>query len=487
MVAILEGFRMKPLHLYNTLTRQVEVFAPMFPDRRDGAGRSQVGMYCCGPTVYDFGHIGNFRTFVFADLTRRALEFNGFSVHHVMNVTDVEDKIVRRAREQGLTRAELTGKYERAFLEDLAALHCLPPSRIPRATEYIAPILDLIRRLEARGIAYCSEDGSVWFSIERYRGSGGRYGVLKTLNLDELRTGERVAADEHDKEAAVDFALWKARTAEDGDIFWESPWGPGRPGWHIECSAMSMALLGPSFDLHVAGEDLVFPHHEDEIAQSEGAGLQEAGRPFVKHWMHGAHLLVEGRKMSKSLGNYFTVRDLTAKGFAGREIRQLLMSGHYRETFNFTLDGLAGARTAVARIDECVRRLRETTAGATAVADQGLIENFRDALNDDLNVSMAWAAVFDWVRDTNKALAAGLTPAGAASALAAWETVDGVLGLGSPPAMETAPANVVELLEARAQAKRDRQFARADALRGEIKAHGWTVEDTPSGSKLKRA
>jgi cysteinyl-tRNA synthetase len=281
----------------------------------------------------------------------------------------------------------------------------------------------------------------------------------------------------------ADFALWKARTPEDGAIFWPSPWGEGRPGWHIECSAMSMELLGESFDLHLGGEDLMFPHHEDEIAQSEGA----TGRPFVKYWLHGAHLLVEGRKMSKSLGNFFTLRDLLARGFNGREIRHLLLTAHYREQFNFTLDGLAGARAALARLDECVSKLRERAAGATAAPDAALLDRFTAAMDDDLNVSAAWGAIFEWVRETNRLLAAGqLTPAAAAAALAAWDRLDTVLGIGTR-AEETAPAEILALLEQRQAARRAKDFPRADALRDQLKAAGWLIEDTPKGPKLKRA
>ena len=298
-------------------------------------------MYCCGPTVYDFAHIGNWRTFVFADLVRRALEFSGFEVKHVMNITDVEDKIIRRVRETKTPLREFTEKYEAAFFEDLKTLNCLPPHQTPRATEHIPEIIALIERLVARGIAYKAADGSVYFSIEKFRGGGGNYGQLLKLNFDEMRIGERVKSDEYAKESVADFALWKACAPEDGDVFWKSDsLGEGRPGWHIECSAMSMKVLGDTFDLHLGGEDLKFPHHEDEIAQSEGA----TGKLFVRHWMHGAHLLVEGKKMSKSLGNFFTLRDLLAKGFTGREIRYLLLTAHYRETFNFTLEGLQGAR-----------------------------------------------------------------------------------------------------------------------------------------------
>ncbi len=468
------------LRLFNTRTRTVEAFTPLDP-----AGR-RVGMYCCGPTVYDYGHIGNFRTFVFADLVRRYLDFSGYAVTHVMNITDVEDKIIRRVRETGLPLREYTARYEQAFLEDARALNLRPPHHLPRATEHIAEIIALIERLLARGFAYRTVDGSVYFSIEKYRAAGHRYGVLKPLDFDRLRVGERVAADEYDKESVVDFALWKARTPEEGAVFWPSPWGEGRPGWHIECSAMSMKLLGPSFDLHLGGEDLIFPHHEDEIAQSEGAELQPPGRPFVQYWLHGAFLLVEGRKMSKSLGNFFTLRDLLARGHTGREIRYLLLTAHYREPFNFTLEGLAGARTALTRLDECLDKLRELAGSQTAPPEETLLARFRTALDDDLNVSAAWAAVFEWVRETNRALAAGeLTPETAAARLAAWQRVDQVLGVGAPEEA-VVPDEILALAEARQAARRARNYAEADRLRAELRARGWVVEDTPRGPRLKR-
>jgi cysteinyl-tRNA synthetase len=468
------------LHLFNTLTRRVEPFTPLDP-----AGRA-VGMYCCGPTVHDFAHIGNFRTFVLADFLRRYLEFRGYAVTHVMNITDVEDKIIRRVRETGMTLADYTRQYEEAFLEDQRTLNCLPPHHAPRATAYVGEIIELIRRLETRGLAYRAADGSVYFAIDKYRGCGCRYGQLVNLNPDQLRPGERVSADEYEKESVADFALWKARVPGDGDVFWASPWGEGRPGWHIECSAMSMKLLGPSFDLHLGGEDLVFPHHEDEIAQSEGAGLQEAGRRFVNHWLHGAFLLVEGRKMSKSLGNFFTLRDLLGKGFGGREIRYLLLTAHYRESFNFTLDGLSGARTALARLDECAARLRELAGEATAEPEPGLLADLVRCLDDDLNVSAAWGGVFEWVRGRNRVLAEGrMTPADAAAALAAWDRVSAIFGLASAAGTE-APEEVRRLADDRLAARRARDFARADALRAELRARGWVVEDTPRGPKLKR-
>ncbi len=469
--------------LYNTLTRSVQPFVPLDP-----AGR-QVGMYCCGPTVYDYGHIGNFRTFIFADLVRRYLEFRGYTVRHVMNVTDVEDKILRRVRETGQSLKAFTGHYEAEFLKDLETLRCLRPHELPHATGHIPEMIALIERLMARGIAYQAADGSVYFSIAQYQGCGCRYGQLVSLRLDQMRPGERVATDEYDKESLADFALWKARAPEDGDVFWPSPWGEGRPGWHIECSAMSMKLLGTSFDLHLGGEDLVFPHHEDEIAQSEGAGVQAPGRRFVQHWMHGAHLLVEGRKMAKSAGNFFTLRDLLAKGHTGREVRALMLTTHYRETFNFTFEGLEAARAALARLDECLGKLRETAQGAVAEPDARVLERFTEAMDQDLNVSAAWGVVFEWVREMNRQMAAqALTPVQAAAALAAWPRLDSVFGLGGPVQPESGPPpKVLELLEQRQAARKAKDFQRADALRTQLKAQGWLIEDTPKGPKLKRA
>ena len=465
------------LKLFNTLSRSVQEFSPLDPSGK------KVGMYCCGPTVYDFAHIGNWRTFVFADLVRRYLEFKGYQVTHVMNITDVEDKIIKGVRQSKTTLKEFTGKYEAAFLEDLKTLNCREPHQKPRATEFIREIIALIEKLIARGIAYKAADGSVYFSIDKYRGCGCNYGQLLKLNFDEMRAGERVASDEYDKESVADFALWKARVPDDGEVFWPSPWGEGRPGWHIECSAMSMKVLGESFDLHLGGEDLKFPHHEDEIAQSEGA----TGKPFVKYWMHWAFLLVEGKKMSKSLGNFFTLRDLLAKGFTGREIRYLLLTSHYRETFNFTLEGLQGARTALARIDECISKLKEIAGQTAATSSQGkLVSDFGGVLDEDLNVAAAWGEVFQWVTATNKRIAENsLKAAEAAEALAMWEKLDSVLGIGAAAEVE-APAEIVALMEARQAARKAKDFKRSDALRDELKAKGWVVEDSPKGPKLKK-
>lgn len=467
------------LKVFNTLTRSVEEFVPLDP-----AGK-KVGMYCCGPTVYDYAHIGNFRTFVFTDLVRRYLEFKGYEVTHAMNITDIEDKIIRKVRESGESLETFTKRYTDAFLEDVAELGCLPPHKRPHATKYIGPIIGLIKKLVDKGIAYHAPDGSVYFSIDKYRACSCCYGQLLNLNFDEMRVGDRVADDEYEKESVADFALWKARVPEDGDVFWPSPWGEGRPGWHIECSAMSTQLLGKSFDLHLGGEDLVFPHHEDEIAQSEGALEYAEGERFVKYWMHGAHLLVEGKKMSKSLGNFFTLRDLLEKGSTGREIRYLMLSSHYREQFNFTLDGLSGAKSALARLDECVHKLRELAGSATADPEPGIVAQFEAALDEDLNVAAAWGAVFEWVREKNKALAEGtIDAASAAAAVAAWARINSVLGIAE---LEIAvPSEIQTLADERQAARKAKDFARSDEIRDQLAAQGWVVEDTPKGPRVKR-
>jgi cysteinyl-tRNA synthetase len=467
------------LKLFNTLSRSVQEFAPLAPPK--------VGMYCCGPTVYDFAHIGNWRTFVFADLVRRYLEFKNFQVTHVMNITDIEDKIIKRVRETKTTLPEFTGKFETAFFDDLKTLNCLSPHQTPRATEHIPEIISLIEKLIARGIAYKASDGSVYFSIEKYRGCGCNYGQLLKLNFDEMRAGERVRSDEYAKESIADFALWKARAPEDGDIFWPSPFGEGRPGWHIECSAMSMKILGASFDLHLGGEDLIFPHHEDEIAQSEGA----TQKPFVKYWLHGAHLLVEGKKMSKSLGNYFTLRDLTEKhGFHGHEIRFLLLSAHYRETFNFTLDGLYASRAAWTRISNYLTYLLSLKELEICEPDAELLKSFSEALDDDLNVSRARQILFDWVSDGNRQISEGrLSAKDAARNYATWNEINRVFGMPHVEWLHPKKAEeylLNEKLQEREVARGTKNFKRADEIRDELKLKGWTIEDTPKGARLKK-
>jgi cysteinyl-tRNA synthetase len=491
------------LKLFNTLSRSVEEFTA---SDNQGQGK-RVGMYCCGPTVHDSAHIGNFRTFVFADLLRRHLEFRGFEVEHVMNITDVEDKIIARVRTSGVSLREYTSKYEQLFREDLKTLGCLDPHRTPRATDHIPEMIALIERLIARGFAYATGDGSVYFSIEKYQNAGYRYGRLVNLNFEEMRSGERIRSDEYSKESVADFALWKGRVVEDGEVFWPSPWGEGRPGWHIECSAMSMKYLGATIDVHLGGEDLVFPHHEDEIAQSEGAGVQAPGRRFVNYWVHAAHLLVEGKKMSKSLINYFTLRDLLGKGFSGQEIRYLLLTANYRKPLNFTMEGLRGARSALTALNEWFSRLSESAGNEQAPPDGEVIAQVGAALDDDMNVSAAWAAIFTWIHGLNRSMDRQILSAvDAASALAAWDQLQRVFGIrlrrtsrlaipekgqvesGNPKgsAEEPVPSEVLSLLERRQAARKERRFQEADLLRDQLKAAGWLIEDTPKGPRLKR-
>ena len=464
------------LRFYNTLTRSHEDFRPL-----DAAGK-RVTLYTCGPTVYDYAHIGNFRAFCFEDLLRRYLTYKGYDVVHVMNITDVEDKIIRKVRETGEPLKQLTVRYTTAFLEDCRALNMLPPHHIPRATEHIPEMLRLIGALMEKGVAYQAPDKSVYFSITKFP----RYGQLKKIDADQMRPGARVKQDEYEKESVADFALWKTWDEADGDIAWDSPWGRGRPGWHIECSAMSMKYLGESFDLHCGGEDLVFPHHEDEIAQSEAA----TGRQFVRYWLHCAYLLVNGQKMAKRSGNFFTLRDLLAKGYNGRELRYTLISEHYRRSLNFTLEGLDGARSSLARMDEFLTKLQDAASSSVPLLNlpgvAQVIADFEAALDDDLNISAALGVLFNFIRDTNKRLTSNTVPsAEAATILHAWQRFDTVLGLGMPQ-RGAAPAEVLALADQRQAARKAKDFKLADTLRDELKNRGWVVEDTASGPKLKK-
>jgi cysteinyl-tRNA synthetase len=458
---------------FNTLTRQLDEFRPLDP-----AGK-RVGIYTCGPTVYDFAHIGNFRAFTFEDLARRYLAYRGYDVVHVMNITDVEDKIIRKVRETQEPLKQLTGRFTAAFLDDCRALNLLPPHHVPRATDHIPEMIALIGALMKKGIAYQAPDKSIYFSIAKF----ARYGQLKKIDADQMRPGERVKLDEYEKESLGDFALWKAWDEADGEVAWDSPWGRGRPGWHIECSAMSMKYLGESFDLHCGGEDLVFPHHEDEIAQSEAA----TGKQFSRFWLHCAYLLVNGQKMAKRAGNFFTLRDLLAKGYTGRELRYTLIAEHYRRQLNFTFEGVDGARSSLARMDEFLVKLREVAGDATATTGVPALQaEFEAALDDDLNISAALGVLFNFIRDTNKRLAENaVPPAEAAAILATWQRFDSVLGFGMPQAQE-APADIVALADQRQAARKTKDFKRADQVRDELKAKGWVIEDTPKGPKLKR-
>lgn len=454
------------LRFFNTLTRQSEDFVPLNPP--------QVSLYTCGPTVYNYAHIGNFRTYVFEDLLRRYLEYKGFAVVHVMNITDVEDKVILAVQREKVPLKELTALYTKTFFEDRDTLNIKPANQYPRATEHLAEMFQLIETLLAKGIAYRSEDGSVYYSIAKFPA----YGQLAHIRVDELRPGERVKHDEYEKETVADFALWKAWDEADGEVKWDSPWGPGRPGWHIECSAMSMKYLGEQIDIHCGGVDNIFPHHQNEIAQSEPC----TGKPFVKYWLHSAHLQVDGRKMSKSLGNYYTLRDLLAKGWTGREVRYALISAHYREQVNFTLDGLQGARSALQRIDELLLKLQEIAGTETQSRPAALVAAFEAALDDNLNISAALGALFEFVREANKRTVA---PDEAAGILAAWNRFDAVLGFGMPTKSDV-PADIQQLVEERQTARKAKDFKRSDEIRDQLARQGWVIGDTPKGPRAKR-
>ena len=463
------------LRFFNTLSRSVEDFQPL----EDG----HVRMYTCGPTVYNFAHIGNFRAYIFEDLLRRHLKFKGYHVTQVMNLTDVDDKTIRGAREKGVSLREYTKPYVDAFFDDLRVLGVEPVEYYPAATDHVQDMITLIHRLFERGLAYQSDDGSIYFSIAKFPA----YGKLAHLDVSGLKAGARVAQDEYEKENVADFALWKAWDEADGDVYWDSPWGRGRPGWHIECSAMSMRYLGESFDIHTGGVDNIFPHHEDEIAQSEGA----TGKPFARFWLHCAHLVVDGRKMSKSLGNFHTLRDVLTRNYSGREIRYILMATHYRQSLNFTFEGLDAARAALQRLDEFILRLQGQATGEEPLTrlPAWAVEaktRFADCLDDDLNISGALGALFDMVHAGNKAMDAGAFAAeeiwGVLELLDEWHQVLGLLR----PEEESVDPKALAILELREQARKAKNWAEADRLREELTVRGWTVQDTAQGPKLKK-
>jgi cysteinyl-tRNA synthetase len=462
------------LFLYNTLTRSKQPFEPLQPDR--------VGLYTCGPTVYDFAHIGNFRTFCFQDLLKRYLKYRGHRVLHVMNITDVDDRIIQNARNLKLSLKEYTQRYSQAFLEDLDTLGIQRPDVLAYATEHIQEMVDLIRRLDANGMTYRSED-SVYFNISRFAG----YGKLARLDFGGIKPGARVETDRYDKEDARDFALWKSR--REGEDFWDTPLGEGRPGWHIECSAMAMKYLGESFDIHSGGIDLVFPHHENEIAQSEGA----TGKPFVRYWVHGEHLLVNGETMSKSKNNFFTLRDLLARGFDPAALRYLLCSVHYRMPLNFTFDGVQQAAVALRRIHDFIDRLEATQqpvppAPKTIELLNVARSQFEAAMDDDLNSSAGLAALFGLIRDANSQLDSGaLGNEDAQSILEFFRQADSVFGTFFRRGAEILDADVERLIEERIQARRDRNFARADEIRKQLASQGILLEDGRDGTRWKRS
>jgi len=459
------------LRFWNTMTRRLDEFQPLEPGR--------VGLYTCGPTVYDFAHLGNFRAYIFEDLLRRYLEYSGFQVTQVMNITDIDDKTIRRSREEGLSLTDYTRRYEKAFYEDRDALRIKPAAFYPRATDHIPEMVELVRRLEAGGFAY-RKDGSIYFSIEKFPG----YGRLAGIEAGALKAGVRVDSDEYEKEDVRDFVLWKE--SKPGEPVYETTLGPGRPGWHLECSAMSMKYLGETFDIHTGGVDNIFPHHENEIAQSEAA----TGRPFARYFLHCAHLMVEGEKMAKSKGNFYTLRDLLARGHDPVAVRALLLAVHYRSPLNFTFDGLAAAGRSVERIQGFYRRLDSGPAGPGAGA-AGRLEaagkEFRAALDDDLNISAALAAVHNLVSALNPDLEAGRLSAEERTAVRrGLEDFDRVLALlpgdSGPGLTEAESALVAERQAARGR----RDFARADQLRDELLRLGIVIEDTPAGPRAVR-
>jgi cysteinyl-tRNA synthetase len=463
-----------PIRIFNTLTRQKENFVPI--------ESGKVSMYTCGPTVYDFAHIGNFRAFIFEDLLKRWFEYRGFKVTQVMNLTDVDDKTIKGSQKQGKPLREYTGFYASAFFEDIKTLNISPATVYPRATDHISEMVNIIKSLMLKGYAYKGEDGSIYFAISKFPS----YGKLSHIKKGELKVGARVKQDEYTKEEAQDFALWKAYTPEDGDVCWETELGKGRPGWHMECSAMSMKYLGETFDIHCGGVDNMFPHHENEIAQSEAS----TGKPFVHYWMHNEHLQVEGKKMAKRLGNFYTLRDLLQKGCDPLAIRYLLLSTNYRQQFNFTFEGLEAAKGAIERLSNLVRRLQDAngkSSSEVASIIQKVKTCFGEAMDDDLNVSIAIATLFDFVRDVNNLLDANaLSKTDAQEIQKLIADFDRVLAVIPKPKEETLTAQAQELIKKREEARKAKDWKAADLYRQQLKTMGIVIEDTAQGVRWKR-
>jgi cysteinyl-tRNA synthetase len=463
------------LRFYNTLTLDVQPFTP--------ADGKTVRMYTCGPTVYDFAHIGNFRTFVFFDLLRRWLRARGYSLNHVMNITDVDDKIIRNAVAQKKSLNEYSDIYTQAFFEDTKLLRLERAEHVVRATEHIPQMAHAIKELGEKGFTY-EHDGSVYFRISKFP----EYGHLSRIDLTANRAGARVDVDTYEKDDARDFVLWKA--PKEGEIFWETEIGKGRPGWHIECSVMAIQYLGATLDIHAGGIDLIFPHHENEIAQSEAL----TGKQFARFWMHSEFLLVEGQKMSKSLGNFFTLRDILQKGYPPETVRYLLASVPYRKSLNFTFDGLKSAATAIDRLRNYELRLDtakfpEGKSEAIETRSEQALTQFNDSLDDDLNSAEALAAVFEYVRETNSAMDSGTFLAGnipgAKALLAQFDLFFDVLKpTGKSDAI--ADADVDALVQERTQARKSRDFNRSDEIRDQLTAAGIILEDTKDGVRWKR-
>lgn len=461
------------LRFFNTFTKRIEEFAPIRP--------GEVRMYNCGPTVYDFAHIGNFRAYIFEDLLRRYLKYKGYKVTQVMNLTDIDDKSIRAAREQGIKLQEYTQKYKEAFFEDIDTLKIERAEHYPAATEHIPEMVEMIKRLLETGHAY-RKDGSIYFQIKNFP----NYGKLSGFDISQLRAGARIDADEYEKETASDFALWKAWDEEDGEVFWETELGKGRPGWHIECSAMSIKYLGQPFDIHTGGVDNIFPHHENEIAQSEGA----SGEKFANYWLHNAHLMVEGRKMAKSLGNCYTLKDLMGLGHNPLAVRHELLTTHYRQQLNFTFEGLSAALGALQRLRDFWQSLEDvrgdSDGGKVAPVLEKAKTGFEEGLDEDLNISPALASIFDMVREVNSLIAEGQISKGEAQqTLNLLKRFDAVLGFIQPEE-STIDKEIEGLIERRNQAREDKNWAEADRVRDELLQKGIILEDTKEGTKWKR-
>jgi len=459
------------LRLYNTLTRKKENFKPINP--------KLVTFYSCGPTVYNFAHIGNFRAYMSSDLLKRYLKYKGFTVKHVMNITDVDDKTIRDSRKERITLTKFTEKYTKAFFEDIKTLAIEPADIFPKATENIPGMVQLIKKLLSKGYAYKADDG-IYFKISKFKD----YGKLSKIDLSQRRSGARICSDEYDKESAHDFSLWKFWTLEDGDVFWETEIGKGRPGWHIECSVMSGTNLSLPFDIHSGGVDLIFPHHENEIAQSEAA----TGKQFVKYWFHNEYILVDGHKMSKSLGNFFTLRDILEKGYKPKAIRYLLLATHYKQPLNFTFDGLKAAQAAVERLMEFMDRLKHAKGKDNRQIDElvaDMKQGFQKSMDDDLNISAALGEIFEFVKHVNKLNAENaISQKDSNKIISAMNEIDTVLGLLKEEKTEI-PKDILELVQEREKAREAKDFKRADSIRDKLKEKGFTVDDTPQGPRIK--
>lgn len=470
------------LKIYNTLTRQLEVFHPGGVPGNSIKDYPPVTMYSCGPTVYSYAHIGNFRAFVFNDLLRRYLKFRGFTVNHAMNITDVDDKTINRSSEEGISLKEYTEKYTDIFYQDCRTLNIEPAEHNPKATESIDEMINILKKIDEKGMLY-NREGSLYFDISKF----SSYGKLSCLDKREIRSGARYDADEYEKNDVRDFALWKA--PKEGEPSWDTPFGKGRPGWHIECSAMIRKIFGTTIDIHTGGVDLVFPHHENEIAQSEAA----YDEPFVRYWIHVEHLLVNGTKMSKSAGNFYTLRDLIEMGYSPRSIRHLLLSAHYRKQLNFTLEGIKQSDQALARIDNLLLRLKHIKGGDDNPEVNSLVEklynDFTEAVDSDLNISGGMGVFFEFVHMINTLISEDkISENNAASIIEAIKDLDQVFGFIF---MEDASADVDEerienLIQERLTAKKEKNYARADEIRVILDSEGIVLEDTKDGTRWKR-